>query len=367
MSGSLSFPCGEVVALLSKSANIAAPVVVHGFPLQNHLLEKLADCRCMDYARSIFDPLHVVNDFSLNIMIKNYAINGRPENSILLHCLLYCEMLENCIKQSNFTFAMMVGDCLICFHASFHSIDDAKHIFGEMPERDLLSWNSIISVCVSVSEVELAHQLLNEIPMLRNVISWIAQVDGYGQAGRPAEVVHLFVKMLISAANINPNSAIMVQSVVPNEAIRLFDQMYEEEMKPNEITMVSLLSACAVLEAGQRKQMELRKPAGSSCVEVDRTVHSIANSTYMLWPSATQSSYALLALLPRDPVPSLFRGLLLTILALMVIYCFSLVIVFLGHLLPELVVCSFLWTATAAALTSATSFLWLFLKLITRE
>ncbi|KAF3793036.1 hypothetical protein EJ110_NYTH02422 [Nymphaea thermarum] len=39
---------------------------------------------------------------------------------------------------------------------------------------------------------------------------------------------------------------------------------------------------------GQRKQMELRKPAGSSCVEVDR---SIANSSDMLWPSATQSSY----------------------------------------------------------------------------
>ncbi|KAF3793034.1 Pentatricopeptide repeat-containing protein [Nymphaea thermarum] len=169
-------------------------------------------------------------------------------------------MLGNCIKQSNFTFAMMVGDCLISFHASFHSIGDSKHIFGEMPERDLPIW-SHGTLLSHVGEVELAHQLLNEIPMLRNVISRIAQVGGYGQAGRLAEMAHLFVQMLISADNINPNSAIMVslvsatsdvcsyelstwicasihvnKSVVP-EAIRLFDQMYEEEMRPNEITM----------------------------------------------------------------------------------------------------------------------------------
>ncbi|KAF3793079.1 Pentatricopeptide repeat-containing protein [Nymphaea thermarum] len=349
--------CGTLKQI-TESANIAAPVVVHGFPLQNHLLEKLADCRCMDFARVIFDRLHVVNDFSLNSMIKNYAINGLPENSILLYCLLYREMLENFIKQSNFSFAMMVGDRLIRFHASFHSIDDAKHIFGEMPERDLVSWNSIISVCVSVGEVELAHQLLNEIPMLRNVVSWIAQVGGYGQAGRPAE---------------------MVQSVVPNEAIRLFDQMYEEEMKPNDITMVSLLSACAVLgdcpgakhapfepdaviwgsrlsarrihndveladrigrigvppvSANHRKQMKLRKPAGSSCVEVDCASPPCCLeilSRLCFWASSSQSS------------------------GLMIAYSLSLVIVFLGHLLAELVVCSLLWTATAAALTSAPS------------
>ncbi|KAF3793037.1 Pentatricopeptide repeat-containing protein [Nymphaea thermarum] len=192
MSGSL-LSLWRSVALLSKSTNIAAPVVVHGFPLQNHLLEKLADCRCMDYAR--------------------------VAQSLM--------MLENCIKQSNFTFAMMVKACshILAVEEASRSMPMYQnlgliwifrlgtHVFGERLERDLVSWNSIISVSVSVGEVELAHQLLNEIPMLRNVISWIAQVGGHGQPGRPAEMVHLFVQMLISADNINPNSAIMVSLV----------------------------------------------------------------------------------------------------------------------------------------------------------
>ncbi|XP_031500197.1 pentatricopeptide repeat-containing protein At1g08070, chloroplastic-like [Nymphaea colorata] len=333
---------------INQIAQIHAQLVVHGFPLHNHFIEKLAEFRCMDYARAIFDRLPVANDFSWNTMIKNYAVNGPPENAILL----YCEMLENSIKPSNFTFPMMlkacshilaieegkqihahilelgfdsdlyVGNCLIGFYASFHYIDDAKQVFGEMPERDLVTWNTIISGYVSVGEVKIAHQLFNEIPMLRNVISWTALMSGYGQAGRPAEMVHLFVQMLISSDKVIPNSATMVclvsacsdlcnyelgkwicafidvnivplditlstallglyakrgmihkarkmfdslpgknlvcwnamincymQSMMPNEAIQLFDQMYEEGMKPNEITMVSLLSACAVLGA----------------------------------------------------------------------------------------------------------------------
>ncbi|KAF3793039.1 Pentatricopeptide repeat-containing protein [Nymphaea thermarum] len=267
---------------INQISQIHAQLVVHGFPLHNHFIEKLAEFRCMDYARAIFDRLPVANDFSWNIMIKNYAVNGPPENSILL----YCEMLQNSIKPSNFTFPMMLKAC--------------SHILA----------------------IEEGKQIHAHILKLGNVISWTALMGGYGQAGRPAEMVHLFVQMLISADKVNPNSATMVslvsacsdlcnyelgrwicafidvnnvplditlttallglyakrgmihkaqkmfdslpgknlvswnamincymQSMMPNEAIQLFDQMYEEGMEPNEITMVSLLSACAVLGA----------------------------------------------------------------------------------------------------------------------
>ncbi|CAN6452819.1 unnamed protein product [Victoria cruziana] len=345
---------GSLLSLLRNCTTIKqirqvhAQLVVHGSLLHNHFLEKLADFRCMEYARAVFDRLPVVNDFSWNIMIKNYAVNGAPENSILL----YWEMLEKSIKPTNFTFPMLlkacshilaieegkqihahivelgldsdlyVGNCLIGFYSAFRSMEDAKQVFGEMPERDLVSWNSIISGYANDGEVEAAHQLFDKIPMIRNVISWTALIGGYGRAGVPAEMVRLFVQMLISADDVNPNSATLVslvsacsdlcnyelgkwicafvdvnriplditlstallslhakcgeiykaqkmfdslpgknlvtwnamincyvQSMMPNEAIQLFSQMYEEGMRPNEITMVSLLSACAVLGA----------------------------------------------------------------------------------------------------------------------
>ncbi|OVA05526.1 Pentatricopeptide repeat [Macleaya cordata] len=191
-----------------------------------------------------------------------------------------------------------------------------------MPERDEVSWNSIISGYVGSGEIEKARDLFEEMPVRRNIVCWTSLINGYGKEGNLNEMLGLFLQMLVSVDDVGPNSATMVcllsacsslsdfklgklvsifidvneiplntilstalidmylkcgdlekawrlfdgisckslvswnalitgyvQRGLLEEAVRLFYLMQAESVKPNEITMVNVLSACAGLGA----------------------------------------------------------------------------------------------------------------------
>ncbi|KAJ0112717.1 hypothetical protein Patl1_02083 [Pistacia atlantica] len=64
-----------------------------------------------------------------------------------------------------------------------------------MPTKDLVSWNSMIDVYAKVGELVAARQLFDEMPK-KNVISWSIIIDGYAQQGNPKEALDLFRQML---------------------------------------------------------------------------------------------------------------------------------------------------------------------------
>ncbi|GJY81658.1 pentatricopeptide repeat-containing protein [Tanacetum coccineum] len=111
-----------------------------------------------------------------------------------------------------------VGLWLVKMYASFGCIEDARKVFDGMCVRDVAVWNAMVSGYCKVGEFEKARELF-EVMEERNVVSWTALIAGYAQGNRACEAVEVFRRMRVDG------------------------------VKPDEVTMVALLSACAQLGA----------------------------------------------------------------------------------------------------------------------
>uniref|UniRef100_A0ACD5YBJ8 Uncharacterized protein n=1 Tax=Avena sativa TaxID=4498 RepID=A0ACD5YBJ8_AVESA len=97
----------------------------------------------------------------------------------------------------------------------------AREMFDEMPAigRNVVTWNTMIRGYAVNGEMAGARDLFDMMPE-KDVVSWTCMISGYAQAGSYAETLELFRSM---------------QS--------------ESSVRPNEVTMVSVLSACSHLTA----------------------------------------------------------------------------------------------------------------------
>ncbi|KAL2254342.1 UNVERIFIED_CONTAM: Pentatricopeptide repeat-containing protein, chloroplastic [Sesamum indicum] len=123
-------------------------------------------------------------------------------------------------------FDMYVGTSLIDMYVKCGECGDARRLFDEMPVRDVASWNALISGYMRDGAVDLAKELFDKMP-LKNIVSWTSMISGYTQNG------------------------------LASEALELFDEMLKEdsEVKPNWVTIMSVLPACghsSALERGRR-------------------------------------------------------------------------------------------------------------------
>lgn len=98
-------------------------------------------------------------------------------------------------------------------------VDEAKCVFDRMVEKTLVSWSTMISGYAKVGNLEEARRLFREMPE-RNVVCWNALIAGYAQNEKYADAVNVFRQM-----------------------------QQEGGLAPNDVTLVSVLSACANLGA----------------------------------------------------------------------------------------------------------------------
>ncbi|XP_038971546.1 pentatricopeptide repeat-containing protein At5g08510 isoform X2 [Phoenix dactylifera] len=156
-------------------------------------------------------PLHhPPNPHSFVFLFSACASFARPAHGRALHAHFH---------KSGFPFDAFVATSLLDMYAKAGLLASARRLFDEMPHRDLALWNSMIGGYAKCGELAEAKELFDMMP-LRNVISWTSMISGYSQNGRY------------------------------EEAIQMFSSMWEEgELRPNEVTLASVLPACANLGA----------------------------------------------------------------------------------------------------------------------
>ncbi|GMJ01192.1 hypothetical protein like AT1G06143 [Hibiscus trionum] len=243
--------------------------------LSNQFVSACSFFRRMDYAILAFTQMQNPNVFVYNALIKG-----------LVHCQYplaaldyYKHMLGAGVCPTSFTFSSLVKACcsvsefgfgesvhchvwkhgyashvfvqtsLIDFYASVGKILESERVFDEMPERDVFAWTAMISGFLKAGDLGSSRRLFDEMPE-RSTATWNAMIDGYARIGDVESAELLFNEMPVKdtiswTTMINCYS----QNKQFGEALALFEEMRRHKASPDEVTMASVISACAHLGA----------------------------------------------------------------------------------------------------------------------
>lgn len=172
----------------------------------NHGHQHTALLLFSDMLSSGVDP----NGFTLSTVLKTCDVaQGR-----IVHC--------QCVKLK-LDFDTYVGTTIVDMYARGGEVENARKMFERMPERNLVSLTVIITCYAKAGDLATARKLFDEVEG-KDVVCWNTMIDGYTQHGQP------------------------------NVALALFRMMLKDQIRPNDVTVLSLLSSCAqngALELGK--------------------------------------------------------------------------------------------------------------------
>ncbi|CAI9259745.1 unnamed protein product [Lactuca saligna] len=163
---------------------------------------------------------------SLQIYTQMHRQSIPLDSFAVLHTLTSCTHLQNLpllrhlhahISKLGFTSNVYIMSSLLHGYSNA-CFDDARVLFDEMPERTIVTWNTMITGFSRSGNLNKARSLFDEMP-IRNTASWSAMIASYINSGYQKKGITLFHKMLI-----------------------------HEKLKPDHFSLCTILSACGHME-----------------------------------------------------------------------------------------------------------------------
>lgn len=195
-----------------------------------------------------------VNSNTLTILFEACGRLGRYVEACQLHAL---------VLQMGFGLDIFLGNSVITMYCRFGCIDAASNIFQLMDKKDTVSWNSLIAGYVQAEDIEEAYGLFKKMPE-KDVISWTTMIRGFSSKGLTGKSVELF-KMMPDQEDDFAWTALISGFVNNGEyekAICWFMQMLQKAVRPNPLTLSSVLSSSAglaILNQGQQVHAHVLK------------------------------------------------------------------------------------------------------------
>ncbi|XP_077222906.1 uncharacterized protein LOC143856539 [Tasmannia lanceolata] len=144
---------------------------------------------------------------------------------------------------------VVVDSAMIGGYAKSGRIEEARQIFDEMPKRNVFSWTSLISGYSKIGRINEARHLFDRMPE-RNTVSWTTMVLGYARNGMIADARHLFDRM--PDKNVISWTAMIkayVEEGQTESARKLFDEMPQRNLYSWNIMISAYLDDNRVGEA----------------------------------------------------------------------------------------------------------------------
>ncbi|XP_052177940.1 pentatricopeptide repeat-containing protein At3g26782, mitochondrial-like [Diospyros lotus] len=323
-----SLQCGALLQSLTNTKSLRSGQQLHGHTIScgtlrnnTYLSTKLAAfyaiCGRMEEAQVIFDQIVLKNVFLWNSMIRGYVTSGCAMKSLVL----FREMMSFGQRPDNFTYPFVlkacgdlsfveigrrvhcevvvcglesdvyVGNSLLAMYSKFGEIGMAKKVFDRMPERDLTSWNTMMSGYVKNGDPREALLLFkimggaglvadgNTLLGLLSACSDLASLE-------PGQAIHAYVlrsnlaqyngflmnslidmycscNSMVAARQVFEEAArkdtVSWNSLISGysrngdafESLRLFCRMVLEGVGPDQVTVVGVLGACVEITALQ--------------------------------------------------------------------------------------------------------------------
>ncbi|KAH7578083.1 hypothetical protein JRO89_XS01G0338600 [Xanthoceras sorbifolium] len=238
---------------------------VHAYNLRNGIIEhnkflivELLQFPNITYARNVFDQIPHPNVFLYNKLIQGYSSQNQPHQCLALYTqmrlkncppnqhsftflfaafaslrsLIHAQILHTHFVKSGFQSHVLASTSLVDLYAKLGRLTFARKAFDEMHDKDIPTWNSIITGYAKCGDMEGALELFGLMPS-KNVVSWTAIISGYTQNGHYEEALSMFLEMET-----------------------------EKGSRPNAVTIASVMPACShlgALEVGKRIEKYARE------------------------------------------------------------------------------------------------------------
>lgn len=207
------------------------------------LLDMYAKCGNVVDSRKVFDYMPARNVVTWNAMIGGYL---RNEDTISASVLFEEMSMRNAV-----TWIEMIDGFAKCGDTI-----TARQLFNRVPAelKNVVTWTVMVDGYTRNGEIETAREVFEEMP-LRNFFAWSSMIYGYCKKGDVKEAKAIF-DQIPDRNLVNWNTLITgyVQNGFCEEALEAFRKMRADAFEPDEVTIASVLSACAqlvLLDAGK--------------------------------------------------------------------------------------------------------------------
>lgn len=269
---------------------------------------------------SLFRQMNNVSSVSIEERPDNYSVSIALKSCAGLRKLLLGKVIHGFLKKVRIDCDMFVGSALIDLYTKCGQMNDAVKVFMEYPKPDVVLWTSIVSGYEQSGSPELALAFFSRMVVsekvspdpvtLVSVASACAQLSNfklgrsvhgfvkrkgldtklclansllhlYGKTGSIKNAENLFREMpdkdIISWSSM---VACYADNKAETDALDLFNEMLDKRIKPNWVTVVSVLRACACI-SNLEEGMKIHELAVNYGFEMETTVSTALMDMYM--------------------------------------------------------------------------------------
>ncbi|CAA7024682.1 unnamed protein product [Microthlaspi erraticum] len=292
---------------------LSSPSLRHDPKLLSKLITLFSVCRRLDLARKIFDDVTDPTFLTEEVwaaMAIGYSRNGSPKDALLTYVDMLCSFIEPgdfsisvalkaCIDLKDLRVGraihsqilkrrkkvdQVVNNVLLKLYMERGSFEDARKVFDGMPDRNVVTWNSLLSILSKKARVHEMFTLFRNMQRERIGFSWAtlttilpacsrvaalltgkeihsqilkskekpdvpllnSLMDMYGKCGEVEYSRRVFDGMSskdLTSWNTMLNCYAINGDI--EEEINLFELMVKSGVEPDGITFVALLSGCS--------------------------------------------------------------------------------------------------------------------------
>ncbi|KAG8364020.1 hypothetical protein BUALT_Bualt19G0082800 [Buddleja alternifolia] len=201
--------------------------------------------RDLENARTYFDRMPSKTVVSWNAMLSGYAQNGFSDEALSL----FNEMVSFGVSPNETTCVAVISSC-----SSRGDVAVAESVVKMIEERGIrlnpFVKTALLDLYAKCGGLEMAREIFDELGVYRNLVAWNSMISGYTRNGDVISSRELFDKMPgKNVVSWNAMIAGYAQNGESSLAIELFKEMLEKGIMPDEVTLVSVISACGHLGA----------------------------------------------------------------------------------------------------------------------
>ncbi|KAE9464813.1 hypothetical protein C3L33_03299, partial [Rhododendron williamsianum] len=240
-----------------------------------------AACGQPSITHHLFDEITDKNVVLLNVLIRSYVNNRLYQDALLVYkskssygiypdhytfpfVLKACSGTENLrvgiqvhgsVVRVGVDSNLFVGNGLVALYGKCGCLLEARRVLGEMPERDAVSWNSLITGYAQYGRFDDALAVCREMEVLSikpnaSTMAGLLPAVTNATAENVSFVKELFMKSdKDSVVSWNVMIAMYVSNSMSMSAVEVYSEMEACGIEPDAVTVASVLPACGDLSA----------------------------------------------------------------------------------------------------------------------